>query len=89
MVSALDSPGYRPEFSGTVTSVKLPLCALGLPKGVFCDGVTAGLRVNVSLRSPLLCVTDVFDTALGKETTDGLKKFQIQLDYLLRGKAVV
>ena len=35
------------------------------------DCVTAGLRVNASIRAPLLCVTDVFDVASGELSLPG------------------
>ena len=35
------------------------------------DGVTAGMRVNVNVHAPLLCVTDVFDVASGDLSLPG------------------
>jgi len=35
------------------------------------DGVTAGLRVNADLHSPLLCVTNVYDVASGDLSLPG------------------
>ncbi|MDX2006237.1 MAG: hypothetical protein SFU83_13235 [Meiothermus sp.] len=59
----IDSPGYEPSFSGTTITVRVPLKELGFPKEFAYDGVTAALRVNADVHSPLLCVVDVFDVA--------------------------
>lgn len=62
----LDSPGYEPELVGEEIRVGVPLKELGFPATFNYDGVTAALRVNASVHSPLLCVADVFDVASGK-----------------------
>lgn len=62
----LDSPGYEPELAGEEIRVGVPLKELGFPATFNYDGVTAALRVNASVHSPLLCVADVFDVASGK-----------------------
>lgn len=67
----IDSPGYEPEITGGEIRVAVPLAALGFPETFAFDGVTAALRVNGSVHSPLLCVVDVFDVASGKLTLPG------------------
>lgn len=67
----LDSPGYEPEISGNQIRVAVPLKELGFPADFQFDGVTAALRVNGSVHSPLLCVVDLFDIASGKLTLPG------------------
>ncbi|WP_157202645.1 hypothetical protein [Calidithermus chliarophilus] len=49
----------------------MPLKELGFPKEFAYDGVTAALRVNAGLHSPLLCVSDVFDVASGDLSLPG------------------
>lgn len=67
----IDSPGYEPEIAGNEIRVALPLKEVGFPDTFRFDGVTAALRVNASVHSPLLCVVDVFDVASGKLTLPG------------------
>ena len=67
----IDSPGYEPEIAGSVIRVEVPLKEIGFPAEFNYDGVTAALRVNASVHSPLLCVVDVFDIASGKLTLPG------------------
>ena len=61
----IDSPGYAPRFAGPSVSVRVPFddAARVLDKAF--DGVTAGLRINASAHSPLLCVVNVFDVQSG------------------------
>ena len=63
----IDSPGYSPVFDGPEIALSVPLAAGGLRY----DGVTAALRVNADLHTPLLCVTDVFDVASGDLSLPG------------------
>ena len=67
----IDSPGYEPEIAGNEIRVEVPLKELGFPEAFSYDGVTAALRVNASVHSPLLCVVDVFDIASGTLSLPG------------------
>ena len=67
----IDSPGYEPAIGGNSVEVRVPLERLGAVKGISFDGVTAALRVNASVHSPLLCVADVFDVASGNLSLPG------------------
>ncbi|GGJ40376.1 hypothetical protein [Deinococcus roseus] len=67
----IDSPGYPPLLKNTVVEVQVPLKELGFNTSFQFDGVTAGLQVNASVHSPLLCVTDVFDVASGNLSLPG------------------
>ena len=67
----IDSPGYDLDIAGSQIRVEVPLKELGFPTAFRFDGVTAALRVNASVHSPLLCVVDVFDVASGKLTLPG------------------
>ena len=67
----LDSPGFTPLFDGPEIAVNVAFrhdVDLG---GVSYDGVTAALRVNANIHSPLLCVVDVFDIASGDLSLPG------------------
>jgi hypothetical protein len=68
----IDSPGYDLNLTGSSVRVKVPLKELGFPKEFNFDGVTAGLRVNANIHSPLLCVVDVFDIASGNLSLPGM-----------------
>lgn len=67
----IDSPGYRTALAGSTVEVHVPLDKLGALKGASFDGVTAGLRVNANLHSPLLCVANVFKVASGNLSLPG------------------
>jgi hypothetical protein len=67
----IDSPGYEPRIAGPQVTVRVPAASLGDTAGVKFDGVTAGLRVNASVHSPLLCVANVFDVASGNLSLPG------------------
>lgn len=67
----IDSPGYRPAFSGATVSVRVPFNDVSLLAGVAFDGVTAGLQVNANAHQPLLCVANVFDVASGDLSLPG------------------
>lgn len=70
----IDSPGYSPVMDGETVQVRVPFRNAKELKGVAFDGVTAGLRVNESAHSPLLCVVDVFDVASGDLSLPGKVK---------------
>lgn len=61
----IDSPGYSPLFRGASVEVRVPLANAAALAQARHDGVTAALRVNASVHSPLLCVVDVFKVASG------------------------
>jgi hypothetical protein len=67
----IDSPGYAPHFAGQSVSVRVPFDNIDEVVARGFDGVTAGLRINASPHSPLLCVVDVFDVASGDLTLPG------------------
>lgn len=67
----IDSPGYEPDIHDNEIRVEVPLKEVGFPAAFQFDGVTAALRVNGSVHSPLLCVVDVFDIASGTLTLPG------------------
>lgn len=67
----IDSPGWSPVFSGETLEVLVPFDDIGVVANARYDGVTAGLRVNESVHSPLLCVVDVFDVASGDLSLPG------------------
>lgn len=67
----LDSPGFTPLFDGPEVAINV-----AFPQGVDVsnfsyDGVTAALKVNDNIHSPLFCVTDVFDVASGDLSLPG------------------
>lgn len=67
----IDSPGWSPIFTGATVEVRVPFDDIGqVEPGTF-DGVTAALRVNQSVHSPLLCVVDVFKVASGELSLPG------------------
>lgn len=65
------SPDYDPALSGPELTVRVPLADVGFPEGFRYDAVTAGLRVNANVHSPLLCVVDVRDVASGDLSLPG------------------
>ncbi len=67
----LDSPGWNPTFNSETLEVQIPFDDIGIVKNTNFDGVTAGLRVNQSVHSPLLCVVDVMDIASGDLSLPG------------------
>lgn len=67
----IDSPGYTPVFKGKTLEVRVPFDDIGVVSEAGFDGVTAALRVNASVHSPLLCVVDVFKVASGALTLPG------------------
>ena len=67
----IDSPGWNPVFKGKTLEVKVPFDDIGVVQAASFDGVTAALRVNASVHSPLLCVVDVFKVASGDLSLPG------------------
>ncbi len=67
----LDSPGWDPVFNGNTLEVRVPFDNIGAINTAGFDGVTAALRVNASVHSPLLCVANVFKTASGDLSLPG------------------
>lgn len=67
----IDSPGYTPVFNDKSVKVRVPFHNAEELRGMAFDGVTAGLRVNESAHSPLLCVVDVKDVASGNLSLPG------------------
>jgi hypothetical protein len=67
----IDSPGWSPNFKGETVEVRVPFDDIGAVQAASFDGVTAALRVNASVHSPLLCVVDVFKVASGNLSLPG------------------
>ena len=67
----IDSPGFSPRVAGDTVEVRVPFDDIGVVKAAQFDGVTAALRVNASVHSPLLCVVDVFKVASGNLALPG------------------
>lgn len=67
----IDSPGWNPVFKSKSLEVKVPFDDIGVVTAAGFDGVTAALRVNASVHSPLLCVADVFKVASGNLSLSG------------------
>jgi hypothetical protein len=67
----IDSPGWSPTFKGGTVEVRVPFDDIGVVSTAGFDGVTAGLRVNASVHSPLLCVANVFKVASGDLSLPG------------------
>ena len=67
----IDSPGWVPRFEDTSLEVRVPFDDIGLVNAASFDAVTAALRVNASVHSPLLCVAEVFKVASGNLSLPG------------------
>lgn len=67
----IDSPGFSPTFQNETVEVRVPFDDIGAVETAAFDGVTAALRVNASVHSPLLCVVDVFKVASGDLSLPG------------------
>jgi hypothetical protein len=67
----IDSPGWSPSFKNQTLEVRVPFDDIGLVNTAGFDGVTAALRVNESVHSPLLCVANVFKIASGNLSLPG------------------
>jgi hypothetical protein len=68
----IDSPNYEVELQGHELVVMVPHSAIGMADTFNFDGVTAGLRINANMHSPLLCVSHVNDIASGNLTLPGV-----------------
>jgi hypothetical protein len=67
----IDSPEYRTELTADVVDVHIPLDKIGALATASFDGVTAGLRVDANLHTPLLCVTNIYKVASGNLSLPG------------------
>ena len=67
----IDSPGWSPIFKGKTLKVRVPFDDIGVVSTAGFDGVTAALRVNASVHSPLLCVAKVFKVGSGDLSLPG------------------
>ena len=67
----LDSPGWQPNLNQETVEVRVPFGDISVVETAGFDGVTAGLRVNASAHSPLLCVANVFKVASGNLSLPG------------------
>lgn len=67
----IDSPGWSPGFKAGTVEVRVPFDDIGVVNTAGFDGVTAALRVNASVHSPLLCVANVFKVASGDLSLPG------------------
>lgn len=67
----IDSPGWSPAFKRHAVEVRVPFDDIGVVESGGFDGVTAALRVNASVHSPLLCVVNVFKVASGNLSLPG------------------
>ena len=67
----IDSPGWSPSFARDSVNVRVPFDNVSALQALKFDGVTAALRVNASLHSPLLCVAKVFKVASGDLSLPG------------------
>ncbi|MCK9538354.1 hypothetical protein [Dokdonella sp.] len=67
----IDSPGWDPLFRSDTLEVRVPFDDIRPLREAGFDGVTAALRVNADVHSPLLCVTDVFKVASGDLSLPG------------------
>jgi hypothetical protein len=67
----IDSPGWSPQFKAGSLKVRVPFDDIGVVNAAGFDGVTAALRVNASVHSPLLCVAKVFKVASGDLSLPG------------------
>lgn len=70
----IDSPGWAPTIKKNVVEVRVPFDDIGVIESASFDGVTAALRVNASIHSPLLCVAKVFKVASGNLSLPGKVK---------------
>ncbi len=67
----IDSPGWSPIFKSKTLEVRVPFDDIGAVNTAGFDGVTAALRVNASVHSPLLCVANVFKVGSGDLSLPG------------------
>lgn len=67
----IDSPEYKTELKGDVVEVHIPLDKIGALTTARFDGLTAGLKVNANLHTPLLCVNEIYKVASGNLSLPG------------------
>jgi hypothetical protein len=67
----IDSPGWSPLFKSKILEVRVPFDDISIVNTTGFDGVTAALRVNASVHSPLLCVANVFKVGSGDLSLPG------------------
>ncbi len=67
----IDSPGWNPRFKKGTVEVRVPFDDIGVVNAATFDGVTAALRVNASVHSPLLCVANIFKIGSGNLSLPG------------------
>jgi hypothetical protein len=67
----IDSPGWQPIVGKEKVEVRVPFDDIGVVNAASFDGVTAALRVNASVHSPLLCVADIFKIGSGNLSLPG------------------
>lgn len=67
----IDSPGWSPTFENETVEVRVPFDDIGAIEAGAFDGVTAALRVDANVHSPLVCVADVFKVASGDLSLPG------------------
>jgi hypothetical protein len=67
----IDSPGWQPMFKRDTLEVRVPFDDIGAVQSARYDGVAAALRINASVHSPLLCVSDMFKVASGDLSLPG------------------
>nr|WP_314533089.1 hypothetical protein [uncultured Pseudomonas sp.] len=72
----IDSPGYKLSVEKNAAQIRVPLAAVGFAQSFNFDGVTAALKVNADLHSPLLCVSSVYDIASGDLSLPGTWKLE-------------
>lgn len=70
----IDSPEYPTSLKQDLVEVVIPLEFLNGISQASYDGVTAGLKINGNLHSPLLCVDQVFKIASGDLSLPGKVK---------------
>ena len=62
---------WQPNLTQETVEVRVPFGNIAIVQTAGFDGVTAGLRVNESAHSPLLCVANVFKVASGDLSLPG------------------
>ncbi len=67
----LDSPEWKPSLDADTIEIRVPFKDISVVSNAGFDGVTAGLRVNVNIHAPLLCVIDVKKIASGDLSLPG------------------
>jgi hypothetical protein len=67
----IDSPNWQTTIGSETVEVRVPFDNIAAVNAAGFDGVTAGLRINASAHSPLLCVANVFEIASGDLSLPG------------------